>query len=46
LPPVGSYRAELRGAGSHSRTLVSLTADALEWDSSAGRRISEICFSD
>jgi FAD synthase len=46
LPPVGSYRAELRGAGFHSRTLVSLTADALEWDSSAGRRVSEICFSD
>jgi riboflavin kinase / FMN adenylyltransferase len=46
LPPVGSYSAELRGEGSPLRARVSLTADALEWDSSAGWRVSEICFSD
>jgi len=46
LPPAGSYLAELRGGGSAVPTRVTLTADALEWDASAGRRVSEICFSE
>jgi hypothetical protein len=43
---VGSYRAELRGEAARLRTQVTLTADTLEWDSGAGWRVSEICFSD
>ena len=46
LPPVGSYDAELRGEGAKHRAQVTVTPDALEWDSSAGWRVSEICFSD
>ncbi|OHD72003.1 MAG: hypothetical protein A2V99_05865 [Spirochaetes bacterium RBG_16_67_19] len=46
LPPVGSYRAVLRGEAARLRTQVTLTADTLEWDSGAGWRVSEICFSD
>jgi FAD synthase len=46
LPPMGSYRAELRGEAARLRTQVTLTADTLEWDSGAGWRVSEICFSD
>ena len=46
LPPMGSYGAELRGEGAKLRAQVTLTPDALEWDSSAGWRVSEICFCD
>jgi FAD synthase len=46
LPAEGSYRAELLGGGSTVPARVTLTADRVEWDASAGRRVSEICFSD
>jgi hypothetical protein len=36
----------LRGETARLRTQVTLTADALEWDSGPGWRVAEICFSD
>ncbi len=46
LPPAGRYRVQLRGAGRTVPALATLTAEALEWEASAGPRVSEVCFSD
>jgi riboflavin kinase/FMN adenylyltransferase len=46
LPAAGSYRAELRGERGRLPARVTVTADAVEWDASAGWRVSEIGFCD
>jgi riboflavin kinase/FMN adenylyltransferase len=46
LPAPGSYRAALRGEGRSASARVTITGEAIEWESRQGFRVTEICFSE